>query len=236
MSRRNALLVAPVLFALLTGCGQTPGAVAPLAQPTAQSTAAAKAATDAGVTPAMITAFAKLLDADGDGQITKTEGFVELVGPEKTDRTLISNYYDADYKHGAHVKPLAVKTLTDALSKGFMLSVRAIKGDGAGSTGYDTIAMSRSEVDRLADGLADVLEKSPLLKGGLTGGLPVRHTVTPHYLFRKGSDRVETWSKSKVRSSLHKQLTDKTKLVKIHMAGQHADGAFVLEVQDFPVF
>jgi hypothetical protein len=232
MSRRNVTLVAPLLFALLTGCGQTPAAVAPLAQPAAQSTAAAQAATGAGVTPAMITAFAKLLDADGDGQITKAEGFVELVGPEKTDRTLLSNYYGADLKRGAHVKPMAVKTFTDALNKGFMLSVRAIKGEVPNS--YDTVGMSRTEIDRLADGLADVLEKSPLLKGGLMGGLPVRHTVTPHYLFRKGSDRVETWSKGKVRSSLHKQLTDKSKLVKIHMAGQHADGAFVLEVQEFP--
>lgn len=233
MSRRKIALVAPLLFALLTGCGQAPGAVAPLAQESAQSTAAAKAATEAGVTPAMITAFAKLLDADGDGQLTKAEGFIELVGPEKTDRTLISNYYDADYKRGAHVKPMAVKTLTDALNKGFVLSVRAIKGEVPNS--YDTVGMSRTEIDRLVDGLADVLEKSPLLKGGLRGGLPVRHTVTPHYLFRKGFDRVETWSKSKIRSSLHKQLTNKNELVKIHTAGQHADGAFVLEVYENPV-
>jgi hypothetical protein len=66
-----------------------------LAQSTAQSAAAAKATTEAGVTPAMITAFANLLYAGGDGQNTKAEGFVELVGPEKTDRTLLSNYYDA---------------------------------------------------------------------------------------------------------------------------------------------
>ncbi|MFN3429167.1 MAG: hypothetical protein ACK46X_04350 [Candidatus Sericytochromatia bacterium] len=233
MTRRNVLIVAPLLFALLTGCGQTPGAVAPLAEATTPSAAAAKAATGAGVTPAMVTAFAKLLDANGDGQLTKDEGFIELVGPEKTNRTLISNYYDAKYQRGEHVKALPVKTLTDSVNKGFMLSVRAIKGEVPNS--YDTVAMSRTEIDRLADGLADVLEKSPLLKGGLMGGLPVRHIVVPHYLFRKGKDQVETWSKSKVRSFLSKQLKDKNELIKIHPAGQHADGAFVLEVYENPV-
>jgi hypothetical protein len=34
---------------------------------------------------------------------------------------------------------------------------------------------------------------------------------------------------------LNKQLTDKNNLVKIHMAGQHADGARVLEVYETPV-
>jgi hypothetical protein len=235
MTPRHAALIAPLLFALLTGCGQTPASAPALrAASTAQAASVAGAP---GVTPEMAKALARLFDANNDGQISKNEGFVELVGPEKTNATLISNYYDEKYDSGDQVKPLPVKTFVDSLGKGFSLSVRAVKGDGRNANGlYDTIGMSAKEADRLADGLTEILKTSPLAKSGLVGGsLPVRRTVTPHYIFRKATDHVEQWSFSKVGSTIGKFLADKEKKVTIATRGQHAEGAFVLEIHEFPV-
>jgi hypothetical protein len=226
-------LAAPALFVLLTGCTHTPGAIAP--QSVAAAEASAMAAGGAGITAAMIKDFAKLLDANGDGKITKDEGMVELMGPEATNRTLISNYYDEKYNHGDQVKPLPTATFIEKVGAGYSFNLRAIKGE-TNANGYDTVAMSAREVSRLTSGVAEILDKSPLKKSGLLGGtVPVRHTVTPHYIFRKPTDKVERWSAREVASNLNKRLSDKSNNCTIVPNGKHADGAFVLEVHDFPV-
>lgn len=235
MTKSYASLIASLCLVVLTGCGQTPAVVAPQAT-LAEAGASAAQAAGSGVTPAMITAFVKLLDANGDGVVTKNEGLVELHGPEKTGSALLSNYYDEKYEHGDQVKPLPVKTIADSLGKGYSLGICAIKGEKTEQGLYDTIGMSPAEVDRLTDGITDVLKQSPLAKGGLLSSMPVHHVVTPHYLFRKGTNAVEKWSFGKVRAAIGKQLRDKNAVVRMFPNGQHADGPFVLEIQEFPVF
>ncbi|MDB5095848.1 MAG: hypothetical protein JWM80_269, partial [Cyanobacteria bacterium RYN_339] len=213
-------------------CTHTPGAVAP--QTLAAAAPAALAASATGITAAMFNDFAKLLDANGDGQITKNEGFVELMGTEPNNRTLICNFYDEKYQNGDQVKPVPTATFIEKVGQGYSFNLRAIKGDKR-DNGYDTIAMNAKEVSRLANGVADIMDKSPLKKNALIGGgIPVRHVVTPHYLFRKATDKVERWSIGAVGSNLAKRLADKTQNFTVVPNGKHADGAFVLEVHDFP--
>jgi len=227
-------LAVPALLVLLTGCTHTPGAIAP--QQVMAADASALAASGNGITPAMIQDFAKLLDANGDGKISKDEGMVELLGTETSNRTLISNYYDEKYNHGDQVKPLPTATFIEKVGAGYSFNLRAIKGETTKGGLYDTVAMSAKEVARLTDGVAAILDKSPLKKSGLLGGtVPVRHTVTPHYIFRKPTDKVERWSAREVASNLNKRLSDKTNNCTIVPNGKHADGAFILEVHDFPV-
>ena len=224
------LLLTTLIAVTTAGCGSA-GTPSSALAPTAGSLAAF-ADTKAGVTPAMVAGLTKLLDVNGDGAITKNEGYVELIGPEKTDRTLISNYYDEKWQHGAHVKPLAVKTIADSLAKGFTFSLKAVKGE---TPNHGHVGMTAKEIDRLSSGLADILKQSPLFKKGLLGGsLPVNHVVIPHFLFRKPKNAVEMWSMRKVESAIDKRLSDLSNSITINPEGKHAQGAFVLLIQDHP--
>jgi hypothetical protein len=226
------LLVAALAAVSLTACGVSPAA--PTAAARIAGDSAAFAAGKAGLTPAMITAIAKLLDANGDGQLSKDEGMVELQGPEKPNGKLLSNYYDEKWQHGAHVKPLPVKTFTESLGKGYVFGFRAIRGDKE-ENGYSYVPMTAKELDRFCDGMVDILEGSPLYKKGLLGGeIAVNHVVIPHFLFRKPKNAVETWSMRKLADGLHKRLADRTQIVRFHPEGKHEQGAFVVQINDFP--
>lgn len=226
------LMLAALTTVSLTGCGTSAAPMA--AQAPVSSALSALAETKAGVTPAMAASLVKLLDANGDGQITKNEGFVEMKGPQEKDAPLISNYYDEKWKNGAHVKPMPAKTVIDNLAKGYTLTIRAIKGDKE-ENGYNYIPMSPTEIDRLTGGVTDILKTSPLFKSALLGGgVPVNYVVIPHFLFRKPKNVVEFWSGRKVESTIRKHFADKTQSITINPQGKHAQGAFVLLIQEHP--
>lgn len=214
MRPTNRLVAAALVIAAATGCSHAqPAGVAPDA---ARGAMAAMAKGGAAMPREQATALVKVLDKNGDGQLTHDEAHMTLLWGTHDYLSNSPDIFDPN-KPG---KPIPAAKVIDTLS-----SDPAAKFCFSGAVGVKDqhlVKMPKADVKRIAEGVAQVLATGPAVQ---RGKVPVRHVIIRHYIFRPGKDEMRMESPRWVAGTIAGQMENENNSVTIEAAGSHKDGA-----------
>lgn len=207
------LAAAVLLLAATTGCSH--------AQPTAVATATGAMAAlgkagGAAMPREQATALVKVLDKNGDGQLTHDEAHMTLLWGATSYLSNSPDIFDPT-KPG---KPIPAAQVIDTLSTD--PAAKLCFSGAVGVKDQHLVKMAKADVKRIAEGVAQVLATGPAVQ---RGKIPVRHVIIRHYIFRPGKDAMRMESPRWVAGTIADQMANENNAVTIEAAGRHKDGA-----------